>query len=74
MRVNEDSFVVVTAEVSGNEAVEVTIADGPDGTRACKVTTAHAQVAAASPDTRSLEQVLASRLAEMGVRRQAGAS
>ena len=68
VRMNEDSFVV-TAEISGNEPAEVTITVGPDGTRASKVTAADGQVAAASPDTRSLEQVLASRLAEAGVRR-----
>ena len=41
VRVSEDSFIVITAEVPGNELVEVTIAVGPDGTCACKVTTAH---------------------------------
>ena len=55
---------MITAEVSGTEPVEVTIAVGPDGTCAYKVSTAHGQVASASPDARSLEQVLASRLAE----------
>ena len=73
VRVSEDSFVVITAEVAGNELVEVTIAVGPEGTCACKVSTAHGQVASASPDTRSLEQVLASRLLEVGVRGHAGA-
>ena len=73
VRVSEDSFIVITAEVWGNEPVEVKIAVGPDGTCACKVSTAHGQAASASPDARSLEQVLASRLAEAGVRGQAGA-
>ena len=73
VRVSEDSFVVITAEVPGNELVEVAIAVGPDGTCACKVNTAHGQAASASPDTRSLEHVLASRLAEVGVRGQADA-
>ena len=63
VRVSEDSFIVITAEVPGNELVEVTIAVGPDGTCACKVCTAHRQAASAAPDTRSLEQVLSSRLA-----------
>ena len=71
VRVSEDSFIVITAEVPGNELVEVTIAVGPDGTCASKVSTAHGQVASASPDTRSLEQVLTSRLAEVGVRGRA---
>ena len=73
VRVSEDSFIVVKAEVPGNELVEVTIAVGPDGTCACQVSTARGQVASASPDPRALEQVLTSRLAELGVRVQAGA-
>ena len=73
VRVSEDSFIVVTAEVPGNELVEVTIAVGPDGTCACQISTARGQLASASPDTRALEQVLTSRLAELGVRVQAGA-
>ena len=71
VRVSEDSFIVVSAEIPGNELVEVTIAVGPDGTCACRVSTARGQVASASPDTRALEQVLTSRLAELGVRGQA---
>ena len=55
VRVNEDSFIVVTATVPGDDVVDVTIAVGPDGTCACKV---------AAPDVRAFEQVLATRLAE----------
>ena len=73
MRVSEECFIVITADVPGNELVEVTIAVGPDGTCACKVSTAHGQVASASPDTRSLQKVLTSRQPEVGVRCQAGA-
>ena len=73
VRVSEDSFIVVKAEVPGNELVEVTIAVGPDGTCACQVSTVRGQVASASPDPRALEQVLTSRLTELGVRGQAGA-
>ena len=73
VRVSEDSFIVVKAEVSGSELVEVTIAVGPDGTCACQVSTARGQVASASSDPRALEQVLTSRLAELGVRGQPGA-
>ena len=72
VRVSEDSFIVIRAEVPGDELVEVTIAVGPDGTCACQVSTARGQLASASPDTRALEQVLTSRLAELGVRGQAG--
>ena len=73
VRVSEDSFIVVAAEVPGNEPVKVTIAVGSDGTCACKVSTPQGQVAAASPDTRSFEQVLADRLTDAGVRDQGGA-
>ena len=73
VRVSEDSFIVITAEIPGNELIAVTIAVGPDGTCACQVSTAHGQVASAAPDTRSLEQVLSSRLAEVGVRGQGAA-
>ena len=69
----EDSFIVITAEVPGNELIEVSIAVGPDGTCACRVNKSRGQIASASPDTRALEQVLASRLAELGVRGPAGA-
>ncbi len=72
VRVNEDSFIVVTATVPGDDGIDVTIAVGPDGTCACKVSTAHGQVVTASPDTRSFEQVLADRLADVGVRGQGG--
>ena len=72
VRVNEESFIVITAEASGNQPVEVTIAVGPDGTCACKVSTAGGQRASAAPDVRGFEQVLASRLAEVGVRGRAG--
>ena len=73
VRVSEDSFIVVKAEVPGNELVEVTIAVGPDGTCACQVSTVRGQVASASPDPRALEEVLTSRLAELGVRGRADA-
>ena len=36
VRVNEDSFIVLRAEVPGDDVVDVTIAVGPDGTCACK--------------------------------------
>ena len=73
VRVSEDSFIVVKAEVPGHELVEVTIAVGPDGTCACQVSTARGQVASASPHPRALEHVLTRRLVELGVRGRAGA-
>ena len=73
VRVNEDSFIVITAEVPGDDVIEATIAVGPDGTCACKVSTAHGHVASASPDARAFEHVLRTRLAEVGVQGQAAA-
>ena len=67
VRVNEDSFIVVTATVPGDEVTDVTIAVGPDGTCACRVRTAGGDLASAAPDVRAFEQVLKSRLAEAGV-------
>ena len=70
VRVNEDSFVVVTATVPGDDVIYVTIAVWPDDTCACKVSTADGDLASAAPDVRAFEQVLASRLAEAGVHRR----
>ena len=71
VRVSEDSFIVVKGEISGDELVEVTIAVGPDGT--WRVPGQHGPRAGCvrlAPDPRALEQVLTSRLAELGVRGQ----
>ena len=71
VRVNEDSFIVLRAEVAGDHVIDVTLAVGPDGTCACKVSTADGHGASAAPDVRTFEQVLAGRLAEVGVHRVA---
>ena len=73
VRVNEDSFIVATATVPGDDVIDVTIAVGPDGTCASKVSTADGGGASAAPDVRAFEHVLASRMAEVGVRGQARA-
>ena len=52
--------------------VEATIAVGPDGTCACKISAGEAHVAATAPDARSFEQVLKDRLAEVVARGEAG--
>ena len=67
MRVNEGSFIVVTATVPGDDVTDATIAVGPDGTCACKVSTADGDLASAAPDVHVFEQVLVGRLAEAGV-------
>ena len=68
VRVNEDRFVVLRAEVPCEDVIDVTTAVGPDGTCACKVSTAAGHLASAAPDVRAFEQVLAGRLADVGVR------
>ena len=66
-RVNEDNFIVIRAAAPHDNVIDVTIAVGPDGTCACKVSSADGDLASAAPDVRAFEQVLASRLAEAGV-------
>ena len=65
-------FIVVRAEVPGDDVIDVTLAVGPDGTCACKVSTADGHLASDAPDVRAFEKVLESRLAEAGVRGQTG--
>ena len=68
VRVSEDGFIVVTAELSGNGPVEAGITVGPDGTCACRLGAGGGHLASTAPDARSFEQVLRERLAEVGVR------
>ena len=72
MRVNEDGFVVFTAEIPGVELVKASIAVGPEGTCACKISVGDAHLASAAPDTRSFEHLLTKRLADVGVRGEDG--
>ena len=67
VRVNEDSFIVIRADMCRDEPCEVTIAVGPGGTCACKVSSGDGHRASAAPDVRAFEQVLARRMAEAGV-------
>ena len=67
VRVNEEGFIVITAEAPGDDVIDVTIAVGPDGTCACKVSTVGGQGASAAPDVRAFEQVLTRGLAEVEV-------
>ena len=69
--VSEDSFVVITAELSGvEEPVEASIAVGPDGT--CRISGSERHLASTAPDVRAFERVLKWRLAEVGLRGQCG--
>ena len=55
VRVNEDSFIVTRAEVPADDVIDVTIAVGPDGTCACRVSTTDGHLASAAPDVRAFE-------------------
>ena len=68
VRVNEEGLVVLTAELSGDEPVEASIAVGPEGACACRISAADTHLATTAPDVQSFERVLRSRLAEVGVR------
>ena len=70
VRVSEEGFIVVAAELAGNGLVEASIAVGPDGTCACRVSAGGAHMACTAADGRSFERVLKERLAEAGVRRR----
>lgn len=61
---------MITAELPGNEPVEVTIAVGPEGTCACSISAGGRHAASTAPDPQSFETVLKSRLAEFGVHGQ----
>ena len=68
MSVNQDSFVLITAELHGDNLVDARIAVGPDATYACRISAAETHLASTSPDPRSFLQVLKKRLADVGVR------
>ena len=68
--VNEDGFVVITAEFRGDGLVEASIAVGPESTCACRISTGDTHLASTAPDARSFEVALKSRLAEIGVHRR----
>ena len=72
VRVNEDSFVVIAARVPGDDVIDVTLAVGPDGTCACRMSTADGDLASVEPDVRAFEQVMPSRLADAGVHARTG--
>lgn len=55
VRVNEDGFVVVRSEVVAEDVIDVTIAVGPDGTCACKVSAGGGDLVAAVPDVRAFD-------------------
>ena len=64
---NEDGFLVITAEQPGDELVEASIAVGPEGTFACRISPRGAHLASTTPNARSFEDGLMKRLAAVGV-------
>ena len=66
MRVSEDGLVVITAELPGEELIEVSIAVGPEGTCGCKISAGETHLASTAADARSCERVLKERLTEVG--------
>ena len=67
MRVSEDGFIVVTAELAGRGPVEASTTVGPDGTRGCTVSAGDTHLACTAPDVQSVERAVRERLAEIGV-------
>ena len=68
VQVGEDGFIVIAAELPGDNLVEVSITVGPEGTCACRVSAGAAHTAATAADARSFETLLTERLAQVGAR------
>ena len=67
VQVGEDGFIVITAELPGDNLVDVSITVGPEGTCASRISAGGAHTAATAADVRSFEAVLTERLARVGV-------
>lgn len=67
MRVSEDGFIMVTAELSAVAVVEASIAVGPEGSLACTVSASDTHLPCTAPDLGSFERALKERLAKVGV-------
>ena len=57
VRVSEENFIVITAEFSGDDPIETSIAVGPEGTCACKMSVGETHLGSMAPDVRSFERV-----------------
>ncbi len=68
----EENFIVITAEVFGDDVIETTIAVGPEGTYACKMSVGETHRGSVAPDVQSFERVLKDRLADMGALGEGG--
>ena len=69
-RVSDDNLIVITATLPADGPVEASIAVGPEGNCACRISVGDTHLASTAPDARSFERLLKSRLAEIGVHRQ----
>ena len=58
---------MITAELPGDDLVDVSITVGPEGTCACRISAAGAHTAATAADARSFETLLTERLAQVGM-------
>ena len=72
VRVSDENFIVITAEFFGDDVIETTIAVGPEGTCACKMSVGETHRGYMAPDVQSFERVLKDRLADMGVLGEGG--
>ena len=67
VRVSDDNWIVVTAALPGEDPVAASIAVGPEGNYACRISAGDTHLASAAPDARSIVRFLQSRLADIGV-------
>ena len=67
VQVGEDGFIVIMAELRGDNVVEVSITVGPEGSCASRVSAGGAHTAATAADARSFKTLLTERLAVVGV-------
>ena len=67
VRVSDDNLIVITAEFQGDDPVEASIAVGPEGYCACRISAGDTHLLSTATDVRSFERMLKSRLAEIGV-------
>ena len=61
VRVSDDGFIVINAELDGNDRVDTSIVVGPEGTCACRITVGDTHLASTASDARSFQKVLKSR-------------
>ncbi len=72
VQVSDNGFITITVELTGDGPVEASIAVGPDGSCACRISAGDTHRASTAPDVRSFGRVLKRRLEEVGVRRRDG--